>query len=112
MSALIQQCRDCNTRLFPIRLLCPGCGGGRFALEPVTEGTITVATTLADGTVLATVVPHGGPPLIARITGDAETGQQIPLSNDPSATGPSAYIPLDTPTTATATTSNESREDQ
>ncbi|GAA3677205.1 hypothetical protein GCM10023081_14370 [Arthrobacter ginkgonis] len=103
MSATIQQCLDCTTLLFPLRLLCPSCGGGRLGPATIEAGTIEHATTLHDGTVLATVRSDGGPALIARLTSPAAAGETVFLTNDPDAGPGHAFVPFtDTP----------SREDQ
>ena len=93
MSALIQRCRRCSRQLFPFRLLCPSCGGDAFDVAPVETATVEQTTRLADGTVLATVVPPGGPALIARLDREVEVGHDISLSND-APSGGTAYIPL------------------
>ena len=99
MSAIIQRCQSCGRQLFPFRLLCPSCGADAFETVPVETATVEQTTLLADGTFLATVVPRGGPALIARIDPDAAVGDDVSLSNDadashsPPAAG-TAYIPL------------------
>lgn len=97
MSALIQHCADCSERLFPLRLLCPSCGGDALHLAPVDTAVVEQATRLADGTVLATVVPPGGPALVARLAGDAAVGHEVRLTNDAQAGPGQAYVPF-TPT--------------
>ena len=99
MSAIIQRCQSCGRQLFPFRLLCPSCGADAFETVPVETATVEQTTLLADGTVLATVIPPGGPALIARIDPDVAIGDVVSLSNDASASDSSpaagtAYIPL------------------
>jgi uncharacterized protein len=96
MSALVQECRNCRSRLFPDRLFCPVCGGDSFSAVAAGQGTVEQTTTLPDGTVLATVSLDGGLRLIARLTGsDARPGQDAPLANDLHAvSGVTAYIPV------------------
>jgi uncharacterized OB-fold protein len=106
MSAAIQQCLDCEARLFPLRLLCPSCGGGSLGPALIETGTIEQTTTLHDGTVLATVRPDGGPALIARLTGPAAPGEPVLLTNDPDAGPGHAFVPF------TQTPHAPSREDQ
>jgi len=106
MSAAIQQCLDCDIRLFPLRLLCPSCGGGRLGRAMVETGTIEQATTMHDGTVLATIRPDGGPALIARLTAPATPGEAVVLTNDPDAGPGHAFIPFN------ETPHAPSREDQ
>ncbi|UKA56619.1 hypothetical protein LFT45_10425 [Arthrobacter sp. FW305-BF8] len=60
------------------------------------HGTVEQSTTLADGTVLATLSIHRGPMVVARLTGSgAQPGQSLPLTNDPNAgSGVHAYLPV------------------
>ncbi|TLM86271.1 hypothetical protein FDW83_00445 [Pseudarthrobacter sp. NamE2] len=98
MSAVVQECRNCRSLLFPARLFCPVCGEDSFSTVAAETGTIEQTTTLSDGIVLATVALDGGLRLIARLTGsEAEPGQSVPLTNDPVAgSGANAYIPIHT----------------
>ncbi|TLM87084.1 Zn-ribbon domain-containing OB-fold protein [Pseudarthrobacter sp. NamE5] len=96
MSAVVQECRNCRSLLFPARLFCPVCGEDSFSTVAAEDGTVEQTTTLSDGTVLATLGINGGLRLIARLTGSApEPGQRVPLTNDPVAgSGANAYIPI------------------
>lgn len=95
MSVSIQECAACQARLFPVRLFCPVCGGDTFREVEVGSGTVEVSSTLADGTVLATLTLDGGTRVIARLSGSAgEPGLSVPLTHFSNA-GPGvyAYIP-------------------
>ncbi|MEV7607245.1 zinc ribbon domain-containing protein [Paenarthrobacter sp. NPDC089322] len=97
MSAAIQQCSLCQAKLFPARLFCPACGGDSFLSAAVDVGTVSATTTLADGTILATLTLDGGAQVVARLTGtdvEPEPGRTVPLTNFRDA-GPGihAYIP-------------------
>ncbi|MDQ0923762.1 putative OB-fold protein [Pseudarthrobacter sp. W1I19] len=96
MSALVQECRNCRSRLFPDRLFCPVCGGDSFSTVAVGQGTVEQTTALPDGSVLATLSIDGGLRVIARLTGSgAQPGQDVPLTNDPhAASGVTAFIPV------------------
>lgn len=95
MSALVQECRNCRSILFPDRLFCPFCGEDNFSPVEARQGTVEQTTELSDGTVLATLSVGRGLSVIARLTGPAEPGQDVTLTNDPyAATDVTAYIPL------------------
>ncbi|WP_347111035.1 zinc ribbon domain-containing protein [Paenarthrobacter sp. S56] len=96
MSAVIQECLTCQARLFPERLFCPECGGDGFLWVRVDEGTVEVATSLADGTLLATLRLDGGARVIGRLTASGvEPGVAVPLTNSKDAgPGVHAYIPI------------------
>lgn len=98
MSATVQQCTSCKRLLFPERLFCPYCGGDSFSTAAAHHGTVEQTTSLADGSVLATLRIDQGPKVVARLIGtDAKPGQSLPLSNEPSAgPGAYAYIPAHT----------------
>ena len=98
MSAVMQECTTCRRLLFPARLFCPYCGGDSFSTTAAHHGTVEQTTSLADGTILATLSIDNGPKVIARLIGsDAKPGQGLPLSNSPSAgSGAYAYIPAHT----------------
>jgi uncharacterized OB-fold protein len=95
MSALVQECRNCRSLLFPDRLFCPVCGEDSFSTVAARQGTVEQTTTLSDGTVLATLSVGRGLSMVARLTGSAKPGQDVTLTNDPhAATDVTAYIPL------------------
>lgn len=98
MSAMVHECRNCRSLLFPVRLFCPVCGEDSFSTVAAEHGTVEQTTTLSDGTVLATLSLNGGLRVIARLTGsEAKPGQSVPLTNDPKAeSGVNAYIPINT----------------
>lgn len=105
MTAIIQRCLDCDTRLFPPRLLCPSCGGNQLGPSTVDSGTVEQSTTLADGTIVATVRPDGGPILIARLIGSTDVGTHVALTNESDTGSGHAYVPNP------VTTHKTSRED-
>lgn len=95
MSALVQECGNCRSLLFPDRLFCPFCGEDGFSRVAAGHGTVEQTTELADGTILATLNAGRGLTLVARLTSPATPGQDVPLTNDPhAAIGVTAYIPL------------------
>lgn len=96
MSAVIQECLTCEARLFPSRLFCPECGGDAFLSVAVDHGTVEATTSLADGTVLATLRIDGGPRVIGRLTASGvAAGTAVPLTNsNATVPGVHAYIPI------------------
>ncbi|MBM6621983.1 hypothetical protein JTF08_10210 [Micrococcaceae bacterium RIT802] len=108
MSATAQKCRRCDAVLFPARLLCPGCGGDDFGRAVLDKGTVEQSTTLSDGTVMATVLPDGGPRLIARIY-DTAPGGRVALTHDPAAGPGHAYVPIPDPASPAAGIPQEER---
>lgn len=93
MSLEVQRCNDCSRRWFPIRLCCPGCGASAFRTEVVGRGRVEEVTTLPDGRVLASVMAEGEIPLVARLIGTVQSGDEVAITTDPTASGPSAYVP-------------------
>jgi uncharacterized OB-fold protein len=94
MTLEIQRCPECDAHWFPHRLLCPLCGGNRFEPVLVDRGRVESVSETSDGVVLATVRLIGDVPVIARLLGSAQPGDiDIPISTDPRATGPVAYVP-------------------
>ena len=95
MSLSVQECAACQARLFPARLFCPVCGGDSFRGVEVDRGTVEESSTMADGTVLATLELDGGSRVIARLSGTrGEPGLSVPLTHSRNAgPGVHAYIP-------------------
>ena len=83
----IWRCRSCGTSYFPLRLLCPRCGGEDFAEERVTEGVIEEVTVIrhvlgqADWQPrrLANVRTVNGPRITVGLRGDSGPGTVIDL---------------------------------
>ena len=81
-------CRTCGRRLFPLRLLCPACGGASWSREPAGPGTVEEVTTVrhavgADGDVsvsLASVRLDAGPVVVAGVDADVLRGDRVELA--------------------------------
>lgn len=93
MSVMIQVCRQCGARWFPDRLVCPSCGATSFDREAVSACRIEQVTVLANGTSLATATIEPNIPVIVRLFGQIRVGDDVPLTDDPVAQGPVAYLP-------------------
>lgn len=94
MTFWIQRCPECDAHWFPHRLLCPLCGSYRFEPVLVDRCRVESVSETPDGVALATVRVVGDVPVIARLIGSVQPGDiDIPISTDPRATGPVAYVP-------------------
>lgn len=81
MTLEIPVCEACGRAVFPERLLCPDCGARAWRHEPVASGVLEAAAERGDVRVGAVRTPLG-PLAIVRVVGDAEPGDEVPLSAD------------------------------
>lgn len=81
MTLEIFVCEACGRAVFPERLLCPACGARAWRREPVVSGVLEAVAQRGDVRIGAVRTPLG-PLAIARVVGDAEAGDEVPLSAD------------------------------
>lgn len=81
MTLEIPVCEACGRAVFPERLLCPACGARTWRREPVAAGVLEVAAQRGEVRIGAVRTPLG-PLAITRLVGDAEPGDEVPLSAD------------------------------
>ena len=80
-------CSACGHAVFPVRLLCPRCGGSEWQRTRVDEGAVEEATVVrrAPGGPLPSPVPvgsvrlRGGVALVARLDPGVEEGSSVRL---------------------------------
>ncbi len=94
MTLQIQTCDHCGSQWFPDRLLCPRCGGTKFARTEVQRARLQELTSLTNGHQIVSLVTDGGVPLVARLLGQAQEGDEIVLTTRPGHPGPAAYVPV------------------
>lgn len=81
MTLEIPVCEACGRAVFPEHLLCPACGARAWRRDPVASGVLETAAELGEVRVGAVRTPLG-PLAIARVVGDAQPGDELPLSAD------------------------------
>lgn len=94
MTVALQTCDGCGAQWFPDRLLCPRCGGRTFTRSEVRRARVHEVTTLVEGHRIAGLVTESGVPLVARLLGDAQEGDEVSLTTRPDVPGPAAYVPV------------------
>jgi len=86
----IEICDSCATPHFPPRLLCRRCRSSSWRSEPAPSGLLEEVTVLryrigavdAEAPVtIATVVTDAGPRMLVRLTGPAEPGDVVALTD-------------------------------
>lgn len=83
----VSVCRTCGRKVFPPRVLCPGCGGASWKRERAGQGAVEEVTTVrqavgAGGEVsvsLASVRLDAGPVVVAGLDGQAGPGDRVEL---------------------------------
>lgn len=75
-------CEACGQAVFPLRALCPRCGGRDWRLETAEAGTAEQVTGHRAGGAVASVATDLGPVVIARVEGDVRAGGRVSLDLD------------------------------
>lgn len=66
--------------VFPVRILCPRCGGSEWRRERVDAGVVEEVTIVRDKAVpIGSVRLEGGPAIVVRLGPEAEPGIRIRL---------------------------------
>ncbi len=93
MSVTVQSCQKCGGQWFPVRLMCPRCGGADLAPKSIERGVVEQLTRLGD-VVIASVACEPEPLLVARLYGTVEPGDVVELVGRPDTSGrPVAFVP-------------------
>lgn len=81
MSLRIVVCGSCGQASFPPPFLCPNCGARDWREEEVASGTLESVADRGEVRLGAVRLPQG-PLAIARVEGDAQTGDEVSLTQD------------------------------